>query len=758
MQEINGTVVKRVYHAKKTEYAILKVVNNEHQEGITVKGYFPRVKEGFRLEALCELVHNEKRGDSYDAKKWCAMPPVTDTYAPKYIAGLVGVKKFTLALARKLLAKYGNEVYQALARKDSYLQDRSAWSGDEIRYLDQMQLAWQTETEYQNLINILKEIKPEFAKYTNDIAKFYTDAMENGFIKQLTLSEALSEFPYALCDNDICEFPVVDTIALYMHEPTDIFETYDRCKSGVLYAMQQTIKGEGHVYLTEEQVKKKSYALLERCLQERTTQLHMTKSTVNQTISKLIENEEIKKDLRFGEAYYLPDYYMAECVIAKKLSQMKSLEQSDIEIPVDIGSIENELRFTLGEKQKEAIKSAVNSRVSIITGGPGTGKTTIIRGIVMALQQAGLCDIYLAAPTGRAALRIKEATGHEATTIHRMLKITVDMPSAVVKPFDSDAVIVDEASMIDIDLMQKLVRGLNLPTRLIIVGDENQLPSVGPGLVLKNLIESKKFNTVKLDEVYRQAQDSAIVANAYKVLNGEMIEPIDDGNFHFHKTESQKEASDIILWLKAKEIREKYGFVDDEIQVLSPLKDGDAGTKTLNKKIQDVMNPHGEPFPIDDDQEIRVGDRAMHLVNDYTNNVFNGEIGRASAIVDKEDDDKALVVDYDEDRKVEYCEDNSNMDAVTLAYAITVHKSQGSEYKAVVIPIFQSRNMYRNLLYTGMTRAKEQLFFVGDPEALQKGIMEIRPVQRNTKLLERILASKAVAYEETEDDEENEDE
>ena len=448
----------------------------------------------------------------------------------------------------------------------------------------------------------------------------------------------------------------------------------------------------------------------------------------------MIEKEDLVID---EDAIFLPPFYYAECGVANKLKRLIDTSSKDLfEENVNIEKIVRKTGIHYDDVQVAAIKQAVQSKVMVLTGGPGTGKTTTTIGIIAALQSMGL-RILLAAPTGRAAKRMSEATGKEAKTIHRLLEYN---PAEGYgrndeNPLDGGALIVDECSMIDIILMNSLLKAIPIDMRLILVGDIDQLPSVGAGNVLRDIIDSERIPVVRLTRIFRQAMSSRIITNAHRINQGYFpdISNGRDTDFFFIQKEDPSLAAAEIVNIVKNCIPKAYHISTNDIQVLTPMQRSVVGAANLNIILQEAINPEGESLNRGG-FKYRQGDRVMQIRNNYDKDVFNGDVGYIESV---NMDDRSLTVRFEE-RHVEY--EDSELDELTLAYATTIHKSQGSEYPVVVIPLLMTHfvMLQRNLVYTGITRAKKICIIVGTTKALAYSIYNMVVQKRNTKLRERL--------------------
>ena len=510
-----------------------------------------------------------------------------------------------------------------------------------------------------------------------------------------------------------------------------------RCRSGILYTLNQ-LANEGHVYANRDQLVDVGVKLLEA-----------EKTAIESALDKMIADENLKIE---DEAIYLPPFYFSEVGTANKLKTLLTTRQQNMfEKEPDIAAISKKTGITYDDLQAEAIRTAVHNKVMVLTGGPGTGKTTTEDGIIAAFKEMGL-HILLAAPTGRAAKRMTEATGMEAKTIHRLLEFN---PAEGYKrndenPLEGDALIIDECSMIDIVLMNSLLKAVPSDMRLLLVGDVDQLPSVGAGNVLRDIIASGVVPVVRLTRIFRQAQTSRIIMSAHAINEGRMPD-IRNGkqSDFFMECEEPEQIASTIVDLVSHRLPKAYNIPRSNIQVLTPKQRSVIGANNLNISIQQRVNPTGNGLTRAG-FTFRKGDRVLQLKNDYTKEVFNGDIGLITAV---NMEDRTLTVSFD-GKEVEY--ESTELDELSLAYATTIHKSQGSEYPIVVIPVhFTNYVMLQlNLIYTAVTRAKKVCIVIGQRRALWYAVSHVTVTERNTKLKER-LQGKTITMTYKRQDEEN---
>ena len=478
--------------------------------------------------------------------------------------------------------------------------------------------------------------------------------------------------------------------------------------------------------------------------------LEADKASIESALNQMIAAEDLKTE---DEAIYLPPFYFSEVGTANKLKTLLTNRQQNMfEREPDIVAISKKTGITYDDLQAEAIRTAVHNKVMVLTGGPGTGKTTTEDGIIAAFKEMGL-HILLAAPTGRAAKRMTEATGMEAKTIHRLLEFN---PAEGYKrndenPLEGDALIIDECSMIDIVLMNSLLKAVPSDMRLLLVGDVDQLPSVGAGNVLRDIIDSGVVPVVRLTRIFRQAQTSRIIMNSHAINEGRMpdIRNGKQSDFFFMACEEPEQIASTIVDLVSHRLPKAYNVPRSSIQVLTPMQRSAIGANSLNMSIQQRVNPTGNGLTRAG-FIFRKGDRVLQLKNDYIKEVFNGDIGLITAV---NMEDRTLTVSFD-GKAVEY--ESTELDELSLAYATTIHKSQGSEYPIVVIPVHFTNYvmLQRNLIYTAVTRAKKVCVVIGQKRALWYAVNHVTVTERNTKLKER-LQDKTIAMTYKRHDEEN---
>ena len=648
---------------------------------------------------------DKRYGSQFVCQTWEEVMPATAYGIEKYLgSGLV--KGIGPKFAQLIVKQFGLDTIEVIETDIERLYEVP---GIGKKRVEKIRESWEKQKDIKNVMLFLQG----YGVSTAYAAKIYRQYGKESIDK-------VKENPYRLAD-DIwgIGFKTADGIAGKMgYGKNDL----RRCKSGIIYTLNQ-LANEGHVYAEEEQLVKAATDLLEA-----------DEDSIRKALSDMARTEDLKIE---EDAIYLPPFYYAEVGTANRLlALLRESEGNLFASKFNAMELSKETGITYDEVQLQAIGEALRSKVMVLTGGPGTGKTTTTQGIIAALKHLGL-RILLAAPTGRAAKRMSEATGMEAKTIHRLLEYN---PKDGYKrngenPLEGDALIVDECSMIDIILMNSLMKAVPVSMRLVMVGDIDQLPSVGAGNVLRDIIESGKIPVIRLTRIFRQAQSSRIVMSAHAINQGRFpdISNGKDTDFFFMQQEDPEKVAEEIVNLVKNRLPKAYHRRTSDIQVLTPMQRGIVGAANLNMALQQALNPSGASLNRSG-YLFRQGDRVMQLRNNYDKDVFNGDLGFVES-VDLED--RTLAVNFD-GRQVEY--DASELDELTLAYATTIHKSQGSEYPIVVMPVLMTHYvmLQRNLIYTGITRAKKICVLIGTKKALSFAIRNMTVLKRNTRLKERL--------------------
>lgn len=732
MEEIKGYVEHIVYRNEDNGYTVFQL-NNEEGE-LTCVGKFSYIGEGEFLELEGEYTMHPSYGMQLQVTNHRIKEPEDRESIERYL-GSGAVKGIGPALAGKIVAKFGEDTFRIMEEEPERLAEIKGISERKAR-----EICVQVEEKKD-----LRQAMIYLQKYGISIHLAVKIYQKYG----LGTYSVLEKNPYKLADDiEGVGFRTADEIAsrIGIHTDSDF-----RIQSGIFYTLLQSVQ-EGHVYLEENVLSERAAQLLEVELKD------IEKYLMDLAMAKKVVLKQDGEKVRVYPAQY---YYM-EMNTARMLKELNiNYDEPDDLIRRRIDKLEEETESTLDEQQKRAVAEAVKHGIFILTGGPGTGKTTTINAMIRYFLSEGM-DIRLAAPTGRAAKRMTETTGYEAQTIHRLLEVS-GSPEESSKggfgrnqdnPLETDVVIIDEMSMVDLALMHALLSSVVPGTRVIFVGDRNQLPSVGPGKVLQDLIESHAFPVMMLTRIFRQAQESDIVVNAHRINAGEEVR-LDNKSrdFFFLKRQDADVIISVILTLIQKKLPRYVKAKMTDIQVLAPMKKGLLGVERLNRILQQYLNP---PSVKKQEKEygerlFRVGDKVMQTKNNYQLEweiatkyglvvdkgvgVFNGDIGIVTAIHTY---DETVEVEFDEKRKVKY--PFKMLDELELAYAITIHKSQGSEYPAVVIPLLAGpRQLYcRNLLYTAVTRAKKCVTLVGNETVFREMIQNVDEQKRNTSLAERI--------------------
>ena len=702
-------VVERItYQNPENGYSVLKVKVKGYNDLVTLVGNLLEVPVGSVLLCRGEWKVDKRYGSQFVAATWEETMPAT-VYGIENYLGSGLVKGIGPRFARAIVQRFGTETIDIIETEIERLYEVPNIGRKRVAKIRE---SWEKQKDIKNVMLFLQG----YGVSTAYAAKIYREYGKESIDK-------VRENPYRLAD-DIwgIGFKTADGIAAKMG-----YEKEDprRCRSGILYTLGQ-LSDEGHVYAGEEQLVKTAGQLLEA-----------GETAIRDTLAGMLQAEDLILD---KDAIYLPPFYHAECGTSRRLRDLaESPGRSLFDGLFDPSSLSAETGIEYDEVQLAAIRQAVTSKVMVLTGGPGTGKTTTTQGIIAALKKAGL-RVLLAAPTGRAAKRMSEATGMEAKTIHRLLEYN---PQDGYKrndenPLEGDALIVDECSMIDILLMNNLLKAVPVGMRLVFVGDIDQLPSVGAGNVLRDIIDSQRIPVVRLVRIFRQAQKSRIVMNAHAINQGRFpdISNGRDTDFFFLKEDDPERAAETIVRLVKERLSRAYRERPDRIQVLTPMQRGVVGAANLNLLLQQALNPLG-PSLGRGGYIYRQGDRVMQQRNNYDKDVFNGDLGYIREV---DTEGRMLTVDFD-GKTVEY--DVTELDELTLAYATTIHKAQGSEYPIVVMPVLMTHfvMLQRNLIYTGITRAKKICVLLGAAKALAYAVRNVSVLKRNTRLRERLNPS-----------------
>ena len=732
MAVVEGFVERILFHNEENGYTVL-ILTNQNEE-VTLTGTFFTVSEGEYLQAEGEMTEHPMYGEQMRVTSYEFTAPADAASTERYLASGV-IKGIGKAMAARLVKAFGDDTFRIIEEEPERLAEIKGISSKKA-----LEIAEQV-SEKKDMRQALLFLQ-EYGISLNLAAKIYHQYGMN-------LYQIVRENPYRMAEEiDGVGFRVADAIAAKAGLAVD---SDFRIRSGVLYTLQQA-QGQGHTCLPKAQL-----------MREAANILQVKPEQIEQQLMDLTIDKKIVIRNRQGqEMVYASLYWKTELRVARMLYDLNvrgDVPQSVIE--TKLAQIQKKTQVRLDEKQQEAVQEAVNCGLLIVTGGPGTGKTTTINTIIRYFQDEGR-EIRLAAPTGRAAKRMSEATGYEAQTIHRMLEVagnTEESERGVFgrdedNPLEADVIIIDEMSMVDILLMNSLLKAIAVGTRLILVGDVDQLPSVGPGNVLRDVIDAGEFPVVKLTKIFRQASESDIIVNAHKINRGEIVEPdIRSRDFIFVKRDNPGNITGATITLMKDKLPKYIGTTWKEIQVLTPMRKGNLGVEQLNKVLQESLNP-SEPGKMEKEFPhgiFRQGDKVMQIRNNYQLEweiigkynipleigvgVFNGDTG---TIVSINHFSEELTVEFEEGRRVVY--PFKLAEELELAYAVTIHKSQGSEYPAVILPLLTGPRMLmtRNLLYTAVTRAKKCVTIVGSPATFQEMIANESEQKRYSGLKEAI--------------------
>jgi len=708
MERISGIVERITFTNEENGFSVIKIKSKGYPDLITCVGNLASVNVGAVVSLKGDWKYDSKFGKQFNVCEYHESIPATVAGIEKYLgSGLI--KGIGPVNARRIVNHFKLDTIRVIEEEPDRLVEIE---GIGPKRVEMIKKAWQDQKEIKNVMLFLQSNGVSTA-YAVKIYKTYRNDSIN----------IVRENPYRLAD-DIwgIGFKTADKIAQKLGFEQN---SYERCRSGILYVLNE-LSNDGHCFSVREELSLKTQKILDIDI-----------DIINTTLDKMIENKDIILD--GDNALYLPSLYYCETGTAKRILEIISTKSKYESINAGniIDSIQIELGIKYDDIQIEAIKTAVKSKFMVLTGGPGTGKTTTTLAIIKIFEKVN-ASVLLAAPTGRAAKRMSEATGMEAKTIHRLLEYK---PSEGYKvnednPLDCDVLIIDETSMVDIVLMYNLLKAVKNDTVVILVGDVDQLPSVGPGNVLRDIIESGIVNVVHLKRIFRQAQGSKIITNAHRINNGEFpdLKGGKNSDFFFIEEEDPQKIVNEIKNLCSKRLPAYYK-VDPitDIQVLCPMQRGETGAYNLNLALQQALNPSVQSIR-HGGTEFRINDKVMQIKNNYDKSVFNGDIG---TIVDINTEDKTLTIQFD-GNNIEY--DITEMDEVVLAYAATIHKSQGSEYKIVIAPFTMQHYMMlqRNLLYTCVTRAKKVFILIGSKKAIAMAIKSNKSIKRSTMLSERL--------------------
>lgn len=724
---IRGTVAAVLYQNQENGYSVIRFTTDQGVT-ITVVGTIPMCTPGEHLAVTGHWEDHTTHGPQFRAEFLERVMPSGAEAIETYLSARA-IKGIGPRTASRIVKLFGDQTFEIMEQHPERLAEVPGISPQKAKAIGQ---SFQKQFGMRKLLEFLLSngLPGELAM---PLYKAYGDLA----------MDALRDDPYLLTEDYFgAAFAAVDQFAV--HQGIEA-EDFRRVQAATVYTLRHNL-GNGHTFLPAEKL----------CAAT-ATMINVDPDVVRETLGDLnLAGKLVVDTLRDISVCYLPEYYEAETYVAQRMLELSATpQQVPDRLEGTLRAVQQELGTEYASEQARAILTAARSSVMLLTGGPGTGKTTTVNGILGLFDRLGIKTV-LAAPTGRAANRLKELCGREAATIHRLLETQFDPESGKLcfmhdesEPLKADAVVVDETSMVDILLMEALLRALKPQCRLILVGDPDQLPSVGAGNLFSDLIRSKKIPTVRLTEIFRQARESLIIMNAHAINGGQLPElTVKNKDFFFLQRRDMQRAVDTIVDLCVRRLPQNMGIPADQIQVLSPTRKNEAGTAALNLRLQAVLNP---PAPGKQEHKrgkmlFRVGDRVMQIKNNYDimwkktegfgvgTGVFNGDVGKVTEI---DPGQETMTVVFD-DRQVEYTFDL--LGQLELAYAMTVHKSQGSEYRAVILSVSQA-NPYlltRSILYTAVTRARELLILVGDPGVVQQMVENNRQSRRYSGLKLRL--------------------
>lgn len=724
---IRGTVAAVLYQNQENGYSVIRFTTDQGVT-ITVVGTIPMCTPGEHLAVTGHWEDHTTHGPQFRAEFLERVMPSGAEAIETYLSSRA-IKGIGPRTASRIVKLFGDQTFEIMEQHPERLAEVPGISPQKAKAIGQ---SFQKQFGMRKLLEFLLSngLPGELAM---PLYKAYGDLA----------MDALRDDPYLLTEDYFgAAFAAVDQFAV--HQGIEA-EDFRRVQAATVYTLWHNL-GNGHTFLPAEKL----------CAAT-ATMINVDPDVVRETLGDLnLAGKLVVDTLRDISVCYLPEYYEAETYVAQRMLELSATpQQVPDRLEGTLRAVQQELGTEYASEQARAILTAARSSVMLLTGGPGTGKTTTVNGILGLFDRLGIKTV-LAAPTGRAANRLKELCGREAATIHRLLETQFDPESGKLcfmhdesEPLKADAVVVDETSMVDILLMEALLRALKPQCRLILVGDPDQLPSVGAGNLFSDLIRSKKIPTVRLTEIFRQARESLIIMNAHAINGGQLPElTVKNKDFFFLQRRDMQRAVDTIVDLCVRRLPQNMGIPADQIQVLSPTRKNEAGTAALNLRLQAVLNP---PAPGKQEHKrgkmlFRVGDRVMQIKNNYDimwkktegfgvgTGVFNGDVGKVTEI---DPGQETMTVVFD-DRQVEYTFDL--LGQLELAYAMTVHKSQGSEYRAVILSVSQA-NPYlltRSILYTAVTRARELLILVGDPGVVQQMVENNRQSRRYSGLKLRL--------------------
>jgi exodeoxyribonuclease V alpha subunit len=725
---VEGTIERIVFQNEETQWTVARLRaegpgvsaragKTGKVELLTLVGNLPGVGSGVALRATGRWVTNDKYGPQFQVASFTPLTPETEVGIERFLGGGL-VKGVGPGLAERIVKAFGLKTLEILEQTPGRL---SEIPGLGKRKAKQIATAWEAQRTTRDTLIFLQG---------HGLSPLMAARIHRRYGAQTR--QTLQANPYRLMEIPGIGFRVADRIATAFGMAPDAPQ---RAEAGILHVLEE-LTDEGNVYCPRERLCRLASEMLD-----------LPYDRLEDALDRLLSDGKLEREPggELGDSIYPPDLHQAEVEVAQRLTALLARPSPQDARTLSLPVVENELGLQLGDEQRDALVLAMRSKVLIVTGGPGVGKTTLVRGLLSVLERTGETTA-LAAPTGRAAKRLSEATGREARTLHRLLEFSPDegrfMRDAE-RPLPVDLLVVDETSMVDLPLLANLTTALPDEARLVLVGDVDQLPSIGPGAVLRDLIDSGVVPVARLTQIHRQAAHSRIVQNAHLVNQGLMPQlggESPDADFYFIDRESPESVAATVCELVAERIPRAFGISSDDVQVLAPMHRGEAGTRYLNEALQARLNPpveNGGPQAAGA-RGLRLGDRVMQLRNDYQREVFNGDIGKVVRLGEpNERGIFGLIVSFDGREHPYPPEDQEEL---SLAYACSVHKAQGSEYPAVVLTLLGQHYplLRRNLLYTAMTRGKKLLVVVGSRRALAIATKHGQTEGRFSRLAERL--------------------
>jgi exodeoxyribonuclease V alpha subunit len=713
-ERLSGSIERVTFHSEATGFCVLRVKVKGHRDLVTVVGSAASITAGELIECLGFWANDRQHGLQFKANELKIVPPTTLEGIEKYL-GSGMVKGIGPHFAKKLVKAFGSEVFDVIEQTPERLQELD---GIGPKRRQKVVSAWAEQKSIREIMVFLQSHGVGTSRSVRIYKTYGDEAIDK-----------VRENPYRLAlDIHGIGFKTADALAQRLGIGT---QSLIRAQAGVRHVLQEW-SGDGHCAAFRDKLVEMAVQLLE-----------IPENVIVQAIAGELAEDNLVSELIDGqEALFLTPLYRAETGCAANLRRLcqGALPWGDIDTAKAIPWVEDKTGLTLSESQKAAVDRVLRSKVAVITGGPGVGKTTLVNSLLTILR-AKRVTIGLCAPTGRAAKRLTESTGMEAKTVHRLLEF--DPQEHAFKhneenPLDLDVLVIDEASMMDVALMNQLLKAVPSRAALLIVGDVDQLPSVGPGAVLADIIVSGQIPIVRLTEIFRQAATSKIIVNAHKINQGQMPQAenaSEKSDFYCITADTPEDVFAKLVHVVTERIPKRLGFHPvNDIQVLTPMNRGGLGARSLNVELQARLNGDSEPKITKYGSTYAPGDKVIQNVNNYDKEVFNGDIGT----VQKIDLEESLLQIQFDDRLVEY--EFNELDEISLAYATSIHKSQGSEYPVVVIPLAMQHYLLleRNLLYTGVTRGKQLVVIVAQPKALAMAVRTQRSQKRLTNLVARL--------------------